>query len=331
MCKKLSIGIVAYNEESFLPNLLSNIKAQTYPHELIEILLIDSCSTDRTKVIMEEFRNKNEDFYSIQVLDNSKKVQAAGWNVALRNFTGDVLARIDAHTKVIPEYSERVMKNINEGEMVVGGIRPSIIENDTPWSNILLQVENSLFGSSINSSRRSGEKKYVKTMFHAAYRREVLDNVGVFNEKLLRTEDNEFHYRIREQGYKLCYDPTIISYQYTRDNFKKMIKQKYGNGYWIGLTLRTCSGCISIYHLIPFVFVLAITVTSILVAFGIWKWAVIMWGLYIFFAIGNTIFSGIQNGFYLQSIFMPFMFLILHVGYGIGTFRGILNKKSNEE
>ena len=105
---------------------------------------------------------------------------------------------------------------------------------------MLLQVENSLFGSSINSSRRSEEKAYVKTMFHAAYRREVLDKVGLFNEQLLRTEDNEFHYRIREAGYKLCYDPSFGSYQYARSDFKRMVKQKYGNGYWIGLTLKVC-------------------------------------------------------------------------------------------
>ena len=326
MCQKLSIGIIAYNEEEFLPNLLNDMKAQKYPHELTEILLIDSCSTDGTKTIMQKFKEDNPDFYSIQILDNTKKIQAAGWNVAIQNFTGDVLARIDAHTKVTAEYSERVMKNIQDGEMVVGGIRPCVIEKDTPWANTLLQVENSLFGSSINSSRRSTEKTYVKTMFHAAYRREVLDKVGLFNEKLLRTEDNEFHYRIREAGYKLCYDPTIVSYQYARSDFKRMVKQKFGNGYWIGLTLKVCPGCISLYHLVPFSFVLAIIATSVLTALGIWHLAALMWFLYGMFAVVNTIVSVVQNNFYMSSLLMPFMFLILHVSYGIGTFRGLVDK-----
>lgn len=323
MCDKLSIGIIAYNEEAFLPSLLDDMKAQKYPHELIEIVLIDSCSTDGTKAVMEKFQKENQDFYNIQVLDNPKKIQAAGWNVAIQNFTGDVLARIDAHTKVTPEYSLNVMKDITEGEMVVGGVRPAIIEKDTSWANVLLQVENSLFGSSINSSRRSEEKAYVKTMFHAAYRREVLDKVGLFNEKLLRTEDNEFHYRIREAGYKLCYDPSIVSYQYARSDFKRMVKQKYGNGYWIGLTLKVCPGCISLYHLVPFAFVVAIVLTTILSLFGVWQLSALMWGLYGLFAITNTILSGIQNGFYLQHLIMPVLFFILHVSYGIGTSVGI--------
>lgn len=323
MCKILSIAIVAYNEEDFLRNLLKDIEAQKYPHNLIEILLINSCSTDNTKAIMEEFKNDN-DFYSVQVLDNPKKIQAAGWNIAIKNFKGDVLARIDAHTKVSSEYSEYVMKNIQEGENVVGGIRPCIIENDTSWSNVLLQVENSLFGSSINASRRNLEKTYVKTMFHAAYKREVLEKVGLFNEKLLRTEDNEFHYRIRKAGYKLCYDPRIVSYQYARSNFRRMIKQKYGNGEWIGRTIKICPGCISLYHLIPLAFVVAIILTTLLACMNRWKLSALMWFLYSTFAIVNTIISGIKNGFYIQSFFMPFIFLILHIAYGMGTVIGIV-------
>ena len=65
MCKRLSIGIVAYNEEVFLPNLLDNMKAQKYPHELIEIVLIDSCSTDGTKAVME----KSEKFIKEGIID----------------------------------------------------------------------------------------------------------------------------------------------------------------------------------------------------------------------------------------------------------------------
>lgn len=326
MDEKLSIGIVAYNEEGFLPNLLADMKAQRYPHEKMEILLIDSCSTDGTRSIMEKFRQENTDFYSVKVLNNPRKIQAAGWNVAIQNFTGDVLARIDAHTKVMPDYSLKVMENIKAGEMVVGGMRPAIIEKDTPWANVLLQVENSLFGSSINSSRRSTEKTYVKTMFHAAYRREVLDEVGLFNEKLLRTEDNEFHYRIRQAGYKLCYDPSIVSYQYARSDFKRMIKQKYGNGEWIGRTIKVCPGCISFYHMVPFAFVVAIILTTIMACFGMWQIAALMWGIYLVFAIANTIISGANNGFYVQSILMPWMFLVLHVVYGLGTARGVIIK-----
>lgn len=326
MCKKLSIGIIAYNEEKYLPVLLDDIKKQQYPHEFMEIVLVDGNSTDNTKKIMQSFEKNNKDFYSVKVLDNNKRIQASGWNIVIKNFTGDVMARIDAHTRVTPNFSSKVMEDINEGEMVVGGIRPTIIDKDTAWSRVLLQVENSLFGSSINTSRRSTEKKYVKTMFHAAYRREVFDKVGLFNEDLLRTEDNEFHYRIRKAGYKLCYDPEIVSYQYARSSFIKMIKQKYSNGRWIGKTVKICPRCISVYHMVPFAFIIAIIVTTGLANMGIWHLFALMWILYSCFALLNTILSAANDGVYFQTVLMPFMFLILHIAYGIGTIKGILEK-----
>ena len=79
----ISIGVVALNEEKYLPSLFNDLKNQTYPHEKIEIILIDGMSTDNTKKIMEEFKNNN-DFYKITVLDNPKKIQSAGWNIVIK-------------------------------------------------------------------------------------------------------------------------------------------------------------------------------------------------------------------------------------------------------
>ena len=164
---KLSICVIAHNEEQFLPGLLENIRKQTYPHHFIEVVLVDGMSVDKTKKLMKKFSEDNKDFYSIQVLDNPKKIQAAGWNVAITHATGDVISRIDAHAVLPKEFSALVVKDISEGEDIVGGIRQCIIERNSAYGKLLLAAENSAFGSSINKSRRGKERLYVKTMFHA--------------------------------------------------------------------------------------------------------------------------------------------------------------------
>ena len=322
---KLSICIIAYNEEQYLPRLLEDIRLQEYPHEYTEVVLIDGNSGDKTKDIMLAFKSEDNGFYNVQVLDNPKRIQAAGWNVAIKSFTGDVLSRIDAHTHIPSDFSRKVMANIEQGEDVVGGKRPCLIESESKWAKMLLSTENALFGSSISFSKHSEKKTYVKTMFHASYKREVFDKVGLFNEKLLRTEDNEMHYRIRQAGYKLSYDPEIVSYQYARNSLKKMIKQKFANGFWIGLTVKVCPGCISLYHLVPMAFVLAIIVTSIIAVLGFPILSLIMWGLYWLFAFVSMVFSIVKDGFSFAMLLMPFIFLILHVSYGIGTIGGLFN------
>lgn len=319
----VSLCVVAYNEELFLPNLLKDFTKQTYPHNQIEIVLVDGNSTDRTKKIMSDFQQHAHDFLSVKIVDNPKKIQAAGWNLAIREATCDVVIRIDAHTHIPPEFTLKNMLLQKSGEYVTGGVRPCLIEHSTPWKQTLLDVENSLFGSSINKSRHSQKCSYVKTMFHAAYRREVFSKVGFFNERLLRTEDNEMHYRIRRAGYRFCFDPSIVSYQYARNSLKKMVRQKYSNGYWIGLTLGLCPACISIYHLVPFAFVLGIIVTSGLAFCGVWQLAALMWCLYGVFGIVEMIKTAANGKCSGWTVLMPVLFFLLHLSYGVGTGIGL--------
>ncbi|MBQ1412806.1 MAG: glycosyltransferase family 2 protein [Clostridia bacterium] len=321
----VSVCIVAYNEEKFLPNLFSDLNAQIYPHDKIEIILVDSMSTDNTRKVMRDFADANTGrFIDIKVVENKRKVQAAGWNVAILNSTCDVITRIDAHTSVPPEFVQLNMDNIREGEYVSGGVRPCVTENQTLWGAALLQTENSLFGSSISKARSGTKKEYVKTMFHASYRREVFSEVGGFNENLLRTEDNEMHYRIRQAGYKFCFDPQIISYQYARNSLKKMIKQKYGNGYWIGLTLGVSPHCISVYHFIPFLFIMGIILTTVMAMLGVIWPLIAMWGLYLLFGVVSVFHSIKEHGFNVFYLMMPFHFFILHISYGVGTLFGLI-------
>lgn len=325
----VSLCVIAYNEEAFLPNLLEDLLAQTYPHYLTEIVLVDGMSDDKTKKIMEKFvLNYKNDYIDIKVIDNKKRIQSAGWNLAIKYSTSNVIIRIDAHSHIPKEFTSLNMKLQESGEYITGGVRPCLIEEPNEWKKTLLEVENSLFGSSIASSRRSNVKKYVKSMFHAAYRREVFEKVGGFNESLLRTEDNEMHYRIREAGYKLYFDPSIVSYQYARSELKSMIKQKFGNGFWIGITLGVCPKCISTYHLIPFCFVLGIIITTILAMFGIKEFAIIMWGLYLFFTLLSVITVVRNKKNNKWTFIMPFLFLIFHINYGIGTTIGLAKMRS---
>lgn len=319
----VSLCVVAYNEEKFLPNLLNDLENQTYSHELTEIVLVDSNSTDKTKRLMNEFAQRSTSFYSVQVLDNPQRIQAAGWNVAIEYAKSDVIIRIDAHTHIPADFTAKNMVLQERGEYVTGGVRPCLIDQPTPWKEMLLEAENSMFGSSVSKGRKKQKCGYVKSMFHAAYRREVFQKAGLFNTELLRTEDNEMHYRIRQAGYQLYCDPDIVSYQYARSNLRKMLRQKFGNGYWIGLTLGVCPGCISLFHLVPFAFVLGIFITTLLAICSFWQLSVWMWSAYLLFTLIGTFLTVLNRKANRWTFLMPIVFLLLHVSYGLGTAVGI--------
>lgn len=320
----ISFCVVAYNEENTIKSLFEDIKNQDYPHEKMEVVLVNSMSTDSTKERMEEFSRETKGFVRILVVDNPKKNQAAGWNVAICEAQGDIILRIDAHTKIPKEFVSKNVACIQSGENVTGGPRPNIADEDTAWKHTLLLAEDSLFGSSIAPYRKSHHKTYVKSVFHGAYRKEVFEKAGLFNENLGRTEDNEMHYRIRQAGYKICYDPNIISYQHTRNTWKKMIKQKYGNGYWIGLTLGVCPQCFSIYHFIPFCFVISLIIGIIAILFGFPYILGAVASIYLLVDLLMSVAACTRQKKYLQYIMLPAIFLSLHISYGIGTLNGIV-------
>lgn len=155
-------------------------------------------------------------------------------------------------------------------------------------------------------------------------RRCVLHDVGLFNVDLGRTEDNEYHYRIREAGYKICYSPDINSYQYVRNTMGKMLKQKFANGYWMGKTFWICPRCLENYHFIPLLFLLGIILTSFLYCIGFPLLGNIMWSLYWGLTVIMTIMAipKCKNNAHLLAL--PIIFFSLHLSYGLGTLKGII-------
>ena len=134
----VSFIIVAYNAEKFLNKSLECLSKQDYNHKKIEVILVDSNSTDNTKSIMNEFKKeKEEEFYRIEVLDNPKKTLPCGWNVALKELKGEVVLRVDAHTFFDEYFITNNVNEIKDGEDIVGGKCISVTKNET-WLEKLL-------------------------------------------------------------------------------------------------------------------------------------------------------------------------------------------------
>ncbi|MFW3578600.1 glycosyltransferase [Vagococcus fluvialis] len=324
----LSVAVVALNEEEYLPLLLEDLVNQTYNLKNVELLLIDSLSNDKTYKIMVDFKNKYVNkFNNIRVFNNIGKKQASGWNIAIENFEGNYLTRLDAHSRIKLNFLEEVKIAIDEGEDIVGGPRFSLSESDDKWSQLLLIAESSMFGSGFSKYRKNStkemKKEYVNTMFHATYSRRALRSIDGFNESLGRTEDNDFHYRLRQENYKLRYSSNIVSYQYVRPGLCKMLKQKYSNGFWIGKTTFINRRCLSLFHYVPFIFVMGI-VCSIFIDFIIKSnFLLILLSVYFLFGFVISILELLRNK-KINCLMIPIIFFLLHTSYGVGTVVGLL-------
>lgn len=324
----VTVAIVARNEAATIGAVFEDIKAQEFPHDRMEVLLIDSASTDETKLLMKEFERDDvvsvTPFRRVAVLDNPRKILPAGCNVMLEHYTGDALVRIDAHARIPADFVVRCVEVLEEGECVCGGPRPTVAHPSTSWSETLLVAEESAFGSSIADYRKGVGNRYVSSAFHAMFRREVIETVGVYDERLVRTEDNDYFYRVRQAGYHIRFDDRVRSEQIARNTFSRMIKQKYGNGFWIGKTLKIAPKCVSTFHLVPFAFVVAL-IACLAVGFA-WSWVPLLalCGLYLAVDLSISVLAIIAcRKRYAQMLALPLIFPAIHLSYGWGTLRGI--------
>ena len=319
----VSVVVGLLNEEKFLPRLIEDFKKQTYNHNEIELIFIDGMSKDNSWKILENFKNSNHDFYDVVLLKNPKVILSAGMNVGIKAARGECILKVDCHSHITENFIENNVKIIEEGEDVCGGPRPNIIENADNFSKTLLLVEENMFGSGIADYRKKTTKKYVSSVFQGMYRKSIFDKIGLLDEKVGRVEDNELHYRIRKNGYKIRYSNDILSYQYTRPTLKRMLKQKYSNGYWIGKVSHVYPKAFSIFHFVPLAFVLAIIfslcmipITSIFI--------ILLSSVYFLFTILITIMTIINNKFNITILLMPIILFLIHVYYGVGTLVGLI-------
>ena len=319
----VSVIVGLLNEEKFLPRLIEDFKKQTYNHNEIELIFIDGMSKDSSWKILEDFKNSNHDFYDVVLLKNPKVILSAGMNVGIKAARGECILKVDCHSHITDNFIENNVKIIEEGEDVCGGPRPNIIENADNFSKTLLLVEENMFGSGIADYRKKTTKKYVSSVFQGMYKKSIFDKIGLLDEKVGRVEDNELHYRIRKNGYNIRYSNDILSYQYTRPTLKRMLKQKYSNGYWIGKVSHVYPKAFSIFHFVPLAFVLAIIfslcmipITSIFI--------VLLSSIYFLFTILITIMIIINNKFNITILLMPIILFLIHVYYGVGTLVGLI-------
>ena len=317
---KVSIIITARNEEKYLPMLFEDILNQTFPLQNIEVVLMDSNSTDNTRLVMEEFK-KNNEILSVQIVTNERQIQAAGFNEGVKHATGDVVLKIDAHSRIPADFVQKNVDEILAGAYVCGGNRPTVVDSADDFSKTLHIVEESALGSSIANYRKSDVKRKVNSIFHGMYRKEVFDKVGLADERLLRTEDNEFHYRVRKAGYDIIFNPEIESYQYIRPTFTKMIQQKFANGYWIGLTSHVCRDCLSLFHFGPGVFVATLLVLMMLTLVSFVPLLTVVF-LYLLAVLGLSIFEISKQKFNPTLLLIPFIMIAIHFAYGVGTIKG---------
>jgi glycosyltransferase involved in cell wall biosynthesis len=319
----VTVIIPTLNEEKYIRLCLSSAYAQSYPGELIEILIVDGCSKDRTIEIVREQQISHS---NISILKNKKRIQSSAFNLGVHHSKGSIIIRWDAHCIYDPDYIHYCVLNHCEGTYGnVGGSITVLPGSETLMSKNIALISSSVFGLGGAAFRRTSPKGFVDTVPFGAFRKDIIIEIGPMNDDLHRGEDNEYNSRIRQAGYTILLDPRIKSSYYARKDLKSFLKQMYANGFSVGVLLRLSKSYVGIRHIIPMLFFLFIPVGFLSSLFTIH--ALVFLSAILVLYILLDIFFAVKKCYREDIRIIPLMIysvFLVHICYGSGTLQGLL-------
>ena len=316
----VTVVVPMRDEENFIGECLDSLIQQDYPLDRMEVLVVDGMSEDNSRSIVLE-KSRQHDF--IRLLDNPKRIAPAALNVGLRNAAGDIIIRLDAHHYTASDFISKNVTHLSKtGVDCVGG--PICTVSRSFVGKTISMAMSCPFGVGNSHFRYSQKEQFVDTVTNPAYHREVFERVGYFNEALVRNQDIDFNYRLRQSGGKILLTPEVRSYYYPRSSLKGLWMQNFANGFWNVKTLRHSPGSLSARHFVPLVFVIALGSSILLSPFFTLARLLLLLILSLYFALalGYSVVLGWRGGFY--AALLPLIFPTLHVSYGFGTFWGLI-------
>ncbi|PIE66208.1 MAG: hypothetical protein CSA26_01325 [Desulfobacterales bacterium] len=310
----LSMIIVVRNGEKYIERCLLALINQNLPKEMYEIIIADGESKDNTIFLAKKILEEKDINYTI--LNNSKKILASGWNLAINHARGIYIVRPDVHSELFGGYVTYGIKKLQEDSQLaaVGGVL--ISKSNSFIGNMIAKVLSNPIGVG-RSLFRIGVTKdtYSDTVVFAVYKKDVVVTCGYFNENLCRNQDIDLHKRIILQGYRLLTSPCMKANYFSRDTFLTFIKQAYKNGFW-----GTYSGACHYRHLAPMFFFMLILILSMI--------NVTMMFFVLLFYVFVIEVCFVKTKMYNVLILQILLFLTvsLHVSYAVGSVWGFVCK-----
>jgi glycosyltransferase involved in cell wall biosynthesis len=315
MNPRISIIVPCYNEVRFIKKLLQNIVDQDYPKERVEVFIVDGISKDGTREVISGFI---EVYSYIHLLDNEKRFVPFALNKGVSNSTGEVIIRMDAHAEYPPDYISRLVQSLYQlNADNVGGSWITLPGNSTIKSLAIASAVSSPFGAG-NAHYRLNIKtvRKVDTVPFGCYRREVFDQIGLFDEDLLRNQDDGFNAKLIQNGGRIFLIPDIKIKYYARTSIKSIWTMFYQYGLFKPLANMKVSRPATLRQFIPPLFVLFFKLVPLI--------TIICLSFYLFIDLIFSLNISVKNSQPLLIIYLPWVFFIIHISYGFGYLNGIV-------
>lgn len=286
----------------------------------VSVQVIDGFSDDGTREIVSDYASQY-DFISLH--DNLQRTTPYALNIGLRKMDFDIGIILGAHSVIDENFIDRNVQVLSKHPEVgcSGGIIRNVHEND--WSEIISMAMSSVFGVGNAHFRTGGKSGYVDTVAFGAYRREVFECVGFFDEDLARNQDDEFNFRVIRGNFKIFLDPTIRSDYYVRGSITKLFRQYHQYGYWKVFVNKKHRAVTSLRQLAPPLWVLYLSLGWLSIFIQPLAMYLYLAILALYFSVAVVVAARFNVKSFKRYARLVLTFFVLHFSYGTGYLKGV--------
>lgn len=320
----VSVIVPCRNEARYIGACLDSILACDYPRERLEVLVADGASDDDTFAIVQQYAAR---WPCVRALRNPGRIASTGLNAGIRQAAGEVVVRMDAHVVYPANYLRALVTALlDTGADNVGGVIDTVPADTTPTACAIAVAVSHPLGVG-NSYFRIGSatRRWVDTVPFGCYRRDVFDRIGLFDEELVRNQDDEFNFRLIAAGGRILLLPEVVATYYARATIRQTGRMFYQYGYFKPLVARKVGRLMTWRQVIPACFVLALAAgTALAPWFGWARWGLaVMLGLYLALLAGAAVRAAGRHG-RRSALRLPAVIALLHLSYGSGFLYGLV-------
>lgn len=319
----ISVLVPVRNEEAFIKDTLTQLLSQHYDPECYEVIVADGQSTDATCEIVREFQLDHPNLF---LHSNPHGWSSAGRNVAVRASRGDLLVVIDGHCDLgNPHYlADLAAAFAASGADCVGRPQPLDVADTSPLQQAVAAARSSRLGHHPDSFIYSSAERFVPPESVAiAYRRDVFETVGLFDETFDACEDVEFNHRVARAGLRCYFTPKVRVHYYPRASLRGLFRQmvRYGRGR-VRL-LRKHPDTFSVPCLVPAAFLVGLVVGAVAALFSPWLAAAYgaVLAVYVLAVLTGSVAAAAQARNVRILPWLPLVFTTIHLGAGAGFLR----------